>query len=253
MLKHPLPLEPHYRTPSMIIYSSKYYTKYNQICKHYKELDLKKSKDLYTEKHHILPKSMGGTNKKDNLVRVPARVHFLMHWMLYRIYRTTEMVYGWNMMCSNRSGQRFISKSFEYARILAGHERKGKPSWNKGISHSDETKIKISEKKKGSLLSDETKAKISESLKGNAHAKGIKHTDETKAKWSDLKKGNNNARFGKPHSDETKAKISATKKLTARLICPHCNKIGNISNMKRWHFTNCKFINKYNYLNGGHR
>lgn len=192
---------------------------------------------------------MGGDNSRENLARVPARVHFLLHWMLARIYRTPKMIHAWNMMCSNRSGKRYISKSYEYARISSGRERKGKPSWNKGVPHSDETKIKISKTKKGSLLSDNHKEKISESLKGNVRAKGIKHSSETKAKWSELKKGNKNASFGKSQTNETKTKISATKKLMARIICPHCNKIGDVSNMKRWHFTNCKFIDKYNYLN----
>lgn len=28
--------------------------------------------------------------------------------------------------------------------------------------------------------------------------------------------------------------------MNAKILCPHCNKEGNISNMKRWHFDNCK-------------
>lgn len=28
--------------------------------------------------------------------------------------------------------------------------------------------------------------------------------------------------------------------MNAKIQCPHCNKEGNISNMKRWHFDNCK-------------
>jgi hypothetical protein len=26
------------------------------------------------------------------------------------------------------------------------------------------------------------------------------------------------------------------------IICPYCEKSGGISNMKRWHFENCKYI-----------
>lgn len=31
----------------------------------------------YFEKHHILPKSLGGTNDKENLVKLTAREHFI--------------------------------------------------------------------------------------------------------------------------------------------------------------------------------
>ena len=31
----------------------------------------------YYEKHHIQPKSLGGSNKKENLVRLTAREHFI--------------------------------------------------------------------------------------------------------------------------------------------------------------------------------
>ena len=202
----------------MIIYSSKYYTKYNQIIKHYKELDLKKSGEQYTESHHILPKSMGGSNKKDNLVRVPARVHFLLHWMLYRIYRTSEMAYGWNMMCMNLHGSRHIGKSVAYARSIAVSSRIGK-SVNKGKIHSAESKLNMSIAHKGKSLSDKHKARISASLIGK-HKDGP--SEEVKARISATLKGRtltletrtkiSAARTGRIMSDETKAKISAAKK-----------------------------------------
>jgi hypothetical protein len=183
----------------MIIYSQKYYTKYNQIVKHYKELDLKKSKDLYTESHHVIPKSMGGTNKKENLVRVPGRVHFLLHWMLYRIYRTKEMAFAWASMRMNRHNVRYTSRSFVYAsrtysESRVGHKhsaeskakmseaRKGKSSWSKGKSFSDEHKAKIAEKNTGKTHTLETRQRLS------AANKGKKLSVETKNKISASRK-----------------------------------------------------------------
>ena len=40
----------------------------------------------YYEKHHILPKSLGGTNDKENLVKLTAREHFICHWLLVKMY-----------------------------------------------------------------------------------------------------------------------------------------------------------------------
>jgi hypothetical protein len=33
-------------------------------------------------------------------------------------------------------------------------------------------------------------------------------------------------------------------KKRAQVTCPHCNKVGDSSNMKRWHFEHCKFLTK---------
>jgi hypothetical protein len=39
----------------------------------------------YTENHHIIPRSFGGTNSKDNLVTLTAREHFICHLLLTRM------------------------------------------------------------------------------------------------------------------------------------------------------------------------
>lgn len=38
--------------------------------------------DGYTECHHILPKSLGGSNDKSNLINLTAREHFICHLLL---------------------------------------------------------------------------------------------------------------------------------------------------------------------------
>ena len=42
--------------------------------------------DGYTERHHIHPRSLGGTNDKDNLVNLTAREHFICHWLLTKMH-----------------------------------------------------------------------------------------------------------------------------------------------------------------------
>ena len=36
----------------------------------------------YTEKHHIIPKSLGGSNKKENIAILTAKEHFMAHLLL---------------------------------------------------------------------------------------------------------------------------------------------------------------------------
>jgi hypothetical protein len=98
----------------------------------------------------------------------------------------------------------------------------------KGRTHkpfSDETKAKISAAKLN--MSDETKAKISVASKARTHSA------ETKAKIGAASKG-------RTHSTEAKAKLSAASKAKPKVQCPHCQKIGSVWNMKRWHFDNCR-------------
>ena len=42
--------------------------------------------DGYKERHHILPKALGGSNELSNLVELTAREHFIAHLLLAKIY-----------------------------------------------------------------------------------------------------------------------------------------------------------------------
>ncbi len=96
-----------------------------------------------------------------------------------------------------------------------------------------------------------------ERIKQSLSTKGIPrpHTPEHNKKIGDANRGKKR----KPLSDEVKLKISqATKGIPRpmseqhkknlkchqnnliKLTCPHCNKMGQLTNMKRWHFDNCK-------------
>jgi hypothetical protein len=35
--------------------------------------------------HHVVPKSLGGSNDSDNLVKLTYREHFLVHWLLIKL------------------------------------------------------------------------------------------------------------------------------------------------------------------------
>jgi len=75
-----------------------------------------------------------------------------------------------------------------------------------GVKHTDDTKRKVSEAKKGFKHTDESKRKISEARKGKVKS------DETKRKISEANKGEKHAMYGKHHTDETKRKMSEAMK-----------------------------------------
>lgn len=52
------------------------------------------SKDEYKERHHIIPKCMGGGDKEENLIDLYAKEHFIAHKLLaeenpgnYKVFR----------------------------------------------------------------------------------------------------------------------------------------------------------------------
>lgn len=44
------------------------------------------ARDGYTEEHHIIPRSLGGSDDPVNLIRLTYREHFLAHWLLVKMF-----------------------------------------------------------------------------------------------------------------------------------------------------------------------
>jgi hypothetical protein len=147
------------------------------------------------EKHHIVPRSMGGNNKKDNLVALSLRLHFLAHWLLWKAYKNAKMANAfWTMACCN--GSKLNSKTYVMVRNLAADaiskSRLGKTT-------SDKQKQIVSKLMSDRVVSPETRQKISEAKRGK------KQSPEHAAKLAAL-------RVGRKLSDETKLKMSLAKK-----------------------------------------
>lgn len=62
-------------------------------------------KNIYTEKHHIIPRSEGGTDDESNIVELYPREHFIAHWLLYRDNpESISRSFAFNMMSCDRNG-----------------------------------------------------------------------------------------------------------------------------------------------------
>lgn len=68
------------------------------------------SHDQYYEKHHIIPRSLGGNDDPENIVYLTAREHFIAHWLLWRIYENSidfnsriSMLHAFYRMCNLRN------------------------------------------------------------------------------------------------------------------------------------------------------
>jgi len=90
---------------------------------------------------------------------------------------------------------------------------------------------------------EQHKKMLSEKMSGDKNpmygkSSTYKMTDEEIAQW---KENISRSTRGKQKSDATKDKMRKPKGPQPIVVCPHCNKSGGISNMKKYHFDNCKY------------
>lgn len=141
--------------------------------KHYDNLILTRknrpldANKLY-ERHHIIMKSMGGSNNDDNLVYLTPREHFVAHLLLWKIYRNNKTAYAMHALSVLRRKEREPIKinSRVYQEIKEALRLK---PWGK---HTDEMKLHFSNTRKGKnnsmynkTHSDKTKQKIASKSK----------------------------------------------------------------------------------------
>jgi hypothetical protein len=90
--------------------------------RHY-ELLIKKSKNRvlegYKERHHIVPRCMGGNDDKDNIVELTAREHFLAHLLLVKIYNNNyRLIRAVAMMCVGQEERKTTNRLYGKIREL---------------------------------------------------------------------------------------------------------------------------------------
>jgi hypothetical protein len=239
--------------------------------------------DGYVEKHHIIPRSLNGTDDNNNIVRLTAREHFVCHLLLTKMVAGQHqqlMKFAVGKFVQSAPWQQRIFTSWEYKKIreTISHARTGKKHsiesrikmsaraqgrtpWNKGVTgivHSEESNKKRSYTLTGRKRSDEFCQKVSEGKKGHkAGMTGKKHSEDFIKKinkaWKEKQEnGYSSPLTGipkPPRSKEhltnlTNANIINGEKRRGikqdRLTCPHCLLEGGASNLKRYHFNNCK-------------
>jgi len=192
--------------------------------------------DVYTEKHHIIPKSCGGNNSKENLVKLIPKEHFICHLLLTKMvdgHNRHLMVYAFHGLKAKQKRQRRYSSGLEitakiYQKLkdeLSSIKKSKEPwnkgkkgvqvAWNKGIPMPEEQKQKLREARakqdmsyrKGIPMPEEQKQKIRE-----ARAKQV-ISIETRKKLSKAGKGRKQTEASIKKMLETR-KLNKQKKLS---------------------------------------
>ena len=162
--------------------------------------------DSYSELHHIIPRSLGGSDDTRNLASLTAREHFICHILLTKFTEgqdRNKMLHAAILMKSanNYQDRYFNSRLYETVRRDYAEKRsldqQGIGNSYYGKKHSAETRAKMSASKKklygngnhphvGMKRSEDVKRNISLAKKGKPSSKkglpGKKWTEKTRAK-----------------------------------------------------------------------
>jgi hypothetical protein len=188
-------------------------------------------KEIYTERHHILPRCMGGSNKKENIVRLLPREHYISHLLLFNMYpNNNKLAYAFWMMCNGyrKNERKYIvsGRIYEDIRNKFIELNKQKEPFFKGKKHTEESKLKNSLAHKGIATWINKKHTEESKIKMSKAALGRKLSEETRKKMSDSKKG---IKFSeetrKKMSENTKGENNNYTKYLKKTGLPHCNSI----------------------------
>ena len=139
----------------------------------------------------------------DNLVKEVILVADKAYCLMIEAELRTKEQIGWNI---NKGGG-FLPET----------------AWNKGIKLNEEQKAK-----QFSL--------VEFVKKHGSWNKGMKMSHEYRKKLSIAHKGKRILQ-----STKLKMSLANTGRIFEKITCPHCQKIGGLTAMKRWHMDNCKF------------
>lgn len=166
--------------------------------------------DEYHERHHIIPKCIGGTNDEENLIDLFAQEHFMAHKLLAKENPdNNSLVYGWICMAfmKNDYQERYeiTAEEYEMLKKMKSERMKG----NTINPFTEEIRNKMSEAQKNRFANLEERKKYSDMRSGeNAYFYGKHHSEKTKKKQSDSKKGERNPNYGKIYSEEERKYLS---------------------------------------------
>jgi hypothetical protein len=154
----------------------------------------------YVEKHHIVPRCLGGTDAKENIINLYPEEHYLAHLLLCKVnksnskllYAAMNMTSGSMINNGNRNNKAYGWLRRQYAESMSGD--------NNPNRRNPEIQKKAALKRVGQKRTEETKARMSAAQKGRTF------TEETKQKMSIAAKNK------PPISLETREKLSAKSK-----------------------------------------
>lgn len=204
--------------------------------------------EMYSERHHIIPKSLGGNNLKDNLVKLTAREHFICHLLLTKMTegenkaKMAKAVFMFATLSSNQDRYKINSHWYKSLKIKSSNARRNVPSPLKGLKITDADRLQQIQQ---SAKERELKYQTGELSRGNM---GKYNRTEEYIEYLRVDVKNRKGFSTKGQSAETRKRaaknISIARKgqpahnkgiAPSRVSCLCCKKEVDIRNFSRYH------------------
>lgn len=191
----------------------------------------------YFERHHIIPRCVGGSDVKENIVCLTAKEHYVAHHLLYLYYKTPALAFAWGSMTRKSRNQKrvFTSRMFAKARsaVATAQRKRMRLTENNPMNNlSEEGKVRYNKSSRfsGKQHSEATKQLIAKSTKIRAQTNWKRpevrkkylesFTPERRKKLSENCKQGKFGSFGQPGP-------------RMKLPCSNCGKVMDYCNLVR--------------------
>jgi len=175
--------------------------------------------DGYTETHHIIPRCLGGSDDKTNLIELNGHEHLVCHLLLRKMLPEGQnngvIAAAWRMVnVEDKNGNRHRVTGRVYAKLKEEFAKthsatmKGRTPWNKGYK---ETRPEVLKNIQDAALARPEQSKESRELQASK-TRGQKRTDEQKANLSRGQKGVKKGPMKQEHKDKRSKKLKGIKK-----------------------------------------
>lgn len=165
-----------------------------------------------SERHHVVPRCLGGSDDPDNLIYLTYREHFIAHKILAESNPGTHKLVNafWRMCNKDRECS---PEDYELARKLFSESLKesylggGNPFYGKHVTPEHAAKMSkgLSKALKGRVIPESHRKHLSEANLNNPKLKGVPKSEEMKKHLSESLKGHT-------VSEETRKKIGDSQK-----------------------------------------
>lgn len=181
-----------------------------------------KGEGVYYERHHIVPRSMGGSDESSNLILLTGREHYIAHLLLWKMHPDSFAMQNAFMIMCNKKVSKVNSRLYDrlksdFSKYMT-ENRSGENHHMYGKNISDEHKELLRQAQLGRVQDPETVAKRVSKTKGQ------KRTEEQRARMSKAQKSLNRKMseehkkylselsMGRRYSDESYARGAAKRK-----------------------------------------
>jgi hypothetical protein len=196
----------------------------------------------YKERHHIVPRSLGGSDFPNNIVDLTAREHFICHWLLTKMYTgeaRSKMINAMYIMKAKGPNQKryeskITSKIYESLREeYSKYISKLNTGRKQSIEEKTKQKAAITGRKRAPF-SEEWKANLSKNHKSK---KGFdcSRSPDARKKMSEKAKGR------KQTAETIEKRVEKIRSIPRpKRYCAHCNQMIAVNVFSRWHGDRCK-------------